>query len=725
MRKILGWIVVVAFLATSAGPSRMALAQQTQTQQQKTTSTQDIILYLLGGLGLYLLLHHHTPTPTTTSRPTSEPSSQPSPSPSPTSSPQPINADTIVTHGHDGLGCEARLVDAWMEPTQGVWQDDVAFPDQKTKQLVRDPDAERILYHAELPMVADRDTVIGGVDHYRLRGELVDVRDRNDVVFKVRTNCTQSAPLHVHFEVRQAVLLASWDDDHKFQVPIGGKPATQSKLVDIRIPAEDGLPSTGTFKFESGLAYSIVAKLVEPNGEELGLDQTVDGGVVQTEGFAVHFVPVILSAKDVPDADLLRQFAQYGAEDTRWVNEYYPERPGAIYGVLEPSLNVTDKNIPDVGSWSPVSHANWVNNNRNQALLDAITDRLGVQTLLENGGRVVAVVTDGEFYKTFNPAQTAGAYTARSKASLPAYERPGLHAGGQAVSYKFIIEPWSNTGTGTTAHELAHTLVPGWMDGPSDQTLPAMETQCKTKSYHDVKVPWAFGLRLNKEGKHVREPKRARFPMMSWPLDRFWTAQCTYWRLLDTLAGFVPDPRLILVRGSLARRGPRTVGRLGPAYDLNGAPSIAHEKGGPYRIILRDDHGKKLAAYFFAAPWKLPEAPIYRTVVPFAYTVPAPSGTATVELDGPGGRLDTLQRAAAPPVANIRSVRRNGHLVDVTWNAPVGSLSTLLYSANGRDFVTETFETTSRNAQFRAPAGGILKLLVSRGARSVTIMRRM
>lgn len=660
----------------------------------------------------------------TTSRPSEGPAVHYSPEPTPTPTPfGPGDIDKPVIYGHDDYSCQTRY-DGWMEPTQGVWQDDVVFPDQDEKQLVRDKDPDRILYHAELGMVAQRDSVIGGVDHYLKNGKAVDVRDRNHVVFKLHTNCTTTAKLHVRFTVRQAVILKQWDDPNVFDVPVSGAPSQKPRDVELQLPAEGGLPADSTFKLENGLSYRITAELMDEKEHDTGIRMDVDGRTIETGGFSVHFVPVILSDEDAQHEALLRRSAEDGSNDAEWINDYYPEKPGQIYGVLEPTLNLSSVNIPDVGSWKPLNHANWVQANRNQALLDAIADRLTVQTLFENGGRVVAVMTAMQFDKTFNPKGNAGAYTSRATAKLPAYDAPGGGMRAQTISYKFIVEPWNNTGTGITGHELAHTLIPGWMKVDDNQVLPAMQSQCKVSPYHDVRTNWAFGIRLNETGKAVRQPKRARNPMMSYPYDNFWIAQCTYWLLLDTLAGSVVDPNVIVVRGGVARAGGGVIGRLGPSYDIRGVATLKANSGGPYHIVARSASGAVIASYGFDAPWKFPEAPIYRTVVPFAFTIPSNPAIATIELDG-AGKPVTIRRGATPPPAQILSVRPSkGHLT-VTWQAPQGDPSTLLFSSNGRDFVTEEFETTATRSTFRASRHGIIKLLVEQNNRSTTVIRKV
>jgi hypothetical protein len=660
--------------------------------------------------------------PTTTTRETPGPGLRPPPTPTPTPL-TPGDIDKPAIYGHDDYSCQTRVLDAWMEPTQGVWQDDPIFPDQGGKQLVRDKNPNRILYHAELPLVARRDTVLGGVLHYEKNGKQVNVHDRNHIVFKLRTNCTRDLEVHFHFEVSQiGIIIDEWNDENVLHAPLLGAPSNTPRIVELSIPAENGVPRSDTFAFKNTLfKYLLTAKIEDEHGNPTGLRMDVDGDVVPSFGFSVHFVPVIVSPVDATagTAALLTSAGQLGTDNTKWVNDYYPERPGNIRGVLEPTQNLTSTSIPDVTSWQIRNHTNAVHSNRNQSLLDAINDRLSVQTMLEDAGRVVAVMTTREFYATF-ANKGIGAYTSRATAQS---------RGGTALNYKFIVEQWTDVSTETTAHELAHTLVPGWMDLANDQELPAMTRQCKTAQYHDVRTNWAFGLRLNISGNKTRKPINARDPIMSAsdPRGEFWIAQCSYWLLQDVLRNVVPDPPLILVRGILNRNGRRVEGALGPEYDLRGIPSLTSRAGGQYNIVLKDASGATLASYSFTPIWRPPDIEVERNSFPFAFMVPAPNAQVReVDLYGRSGKLATFLRAAAAPVARLRSMKASAKRVAMSWDAPAGSLCTVLYAANGKDYITEAFETDSRTLSFKVQvARGLVKLIVTKDGRSMEVVRKL
>lgn len=645
--------------------------------------------------------------PATTTR--EKPGSGLHPPPTPTPTPlAPGDIDKPVIYGHDDYSCQTRVLDAWMEPTQGVWQDDVIFPDQDGKQYVRDKDPSRILYHAELPLIQNRDTVISGVTHYLLNGATTYINDRNHIVFKLRTNCTRNLRVHFHFEAIQTTSIAEWDDSIKIDAPLAGAPSQRARIVRLAIDAEKGVPRGQPFQFSQNYTrYQIIAKVLDEHGNPTGLRMDVDGEVVPAYGFSVHFVPVILSRDDNSPIteDLLSRSAQHGAEDANWISDYYPIPAKAIYGVLEDPVIIVSKNIP---GRAPDS--------RNQALLDGINDRLSVQTMLENGGRVVAVMTDRQFHKDFAQPNTA-AYTALTKLQKN---------GGKAFNNKFIVESEKDVDTVTTAHEVAHTLVPGWMKVEHGQEMPAMVRQCKTAQYHDTPTDWAYGLQLNYKGSASRTPIRGRIPIMGGVGVWTWIAQCSYWLLTDVLRNVVPDPPLILVRGSLSRNGAHVRGTLGPEYDLRGVPSVSKRNSGQYNIVLKNASGAVLATYAFDAIWTPVDSYIERNTFPFAFTVPATNAARTVELDGPNGSLAVFSRSAAAPYAQIRSLSTSGKSVTIDWNAPAGSLSTVLYAANDKDYIGKAFETQTQHLSFKVHARrGLVKLIVSKDGRSTEVIRRL
>ncbi|HEV2262782.1 MAG TPA: hypothetical protein VGR69_10895 [Candidatus Rubrimentiphilum sp.] len=629
--------------------------------------------------------------------------------PPPTPTPTPLTPGDIgkpVIYGHDDYSCQTRVLDAWMEPTQGVWQDDVIFPDQDGKQYVRDKDSSRILYHAELPLIQNRDTVLSGVTHYLKNGTPTYINDRNHIVFNLRTNCTRNLKVHFHFIAVQTTSVAEWDDSTKMNAPLAGAPSQKPRIVRIAIDAEKGVPRGKPFQFvQNYTRYQITAKVLDEHDIPTGLKMDVDGDVVPAYGFSVHFVPVILSREDNSPIteDLLSRLAQRGAEDANWIGDYYPIPAKAIYGVLEDPVIIVSKNVPGKAAGS-----------RDQALLDGINDRLSVQTMLENGGRVVAVMTIRQFHKDFAEPKTA-AYTALTKFQ---------NNGGKAFNNKFIVEPDNYTDTVTTAHEVAHTLVPGWMKVTQNQVMPAMESQCKTAQYHDNFKDWAYGLQLNFRGSDWRLPMRARTPIMSGVTALPWIAQCTYWLLTDVLRNVVPDPPLILVRGSLSRSGTRIHGTLGPEYDLRGVPSLTAHGPGQYTIALKNASGAVMATYGFDAIWRPVDSEIERNTFPFAFTVPAHSGVRTVEVDGPNGALATFLRSDVAPFAQIRSLIRSGKTATIEWNAPATSLSTVLYAANRKDYIGKAFETQTRRLIFKvAGRGGLVKLIVAKDGRSTETVR--
>jgi hypothetical protein len=700
-------------------------------------------IYVLGGLlaaGAALIIHRRAagppPPPPIPAPVPPAPPAEVRPSPSPSPSPVAVVPPSPPAPTKTDEPCSYKVVDGWFQPSQGVWQDDAIFPDLPGKQLVRDPAAGPVAYHAELPLVAGRETVLFGVQHYVLDGKEVRTGGIHpEIEIKYETDCSRVDAVAFQFTASQHLnTVARWEEPDNIIVFDRG-PRTERRVLTVTLPVETGTPyraGTGPI-FRSG-PYRFDAELVRSNdGSGTGIAMSVDGQVTETHGFSVHIIPVSIARWDPPQRPALEKFAKLvSAHDVAGVPDYFPLPPHTITPVVEDYLNLTGANIEDVSS---ILGNTATTNARDEALLAALGDRMSVAAMLENAGRIVVLVSIETFNTIFdlhNPGEMgSGAYTSTTKFSLPAYTTSdGAAIRAQTVGFKMILTPRGSSNSAHFAHELTHTLPDGWAEHE-------MESECKHPHYHDNHKRWANGVRLYDDGQPVRKLYSNTMAVMSspWPPDA-WMTQCTYWHLTKELSGSVPDPTMLTIRGFLHQGTAGLAGAFGRFYQVDGTPSVHQMRPGAVRVILRDAAGAALKTYRFAPDWKLSESPVYqRSFTSFAYSVPWDPRVVRADLVGPKGQLDSVRfTAAAPTVAfsTIQTSVRNGErYATLGWTAhgERALRSSVLYSPDaGKTWLLREFELPGTSATVHlghGRANDTLKLIVTDGTRSGQAVRTL
>lgn len=650
------------------------------------------------------------PHPTTTTRPTIQPSLPPSwpPSEPPTISPSPPRK------------CQYGPVDGWMEPSQGVWQDDDVFEDRPGKQLTRELPLVPINYVAELNMVTGRDTLLFGVNHYRTGGErthaflqsttggrLHVVRDRDHIVLIVKSNCSIFTDVKFRFSLSEygssQVLYTS---GIVASLPLSGQPVADT-IYKVSLDAYDGIPPypRKPFRLTTSVSdYTILAELVDPDGHPIGVDMRLRGVVQRTYGPNVNFTPVILSTKGLRDPGAaftgLRDEAGAMARDVAaQVPDYFPLVPNGLPVFVRPVLNLTDADIPH-------------GNRSSSGLVAALGDRLSLDAFLEGAGRVVAVLRKDEYYMV--ASSTAEAYTTGEKVKVGSF----------AVSGKLIVSHIRSDQT-TIAHELVHTLPWAWEPREGKWIVPWMIEECD-KEYHNQNWAIAFGERITRAGLTIYpEREQQRYPVMgpAVPASYQWITQCTYHHLVSELGEF-RDPPVRLVRAILVKNGSTITATLRPEY--TGMGDVTLRAGtGAWRFDVRDRDGKLLAGYPFTPVWRS-EAGGDFTVISVFERIPDLAAAATLELVGPSGVLGRLQFSPQSPTLSNVTAQVTGSTVRVSWSAVGSPGYTLRYSVlysydAGAHYFVQRSEQTASSATIPLignKSDGRVKVIVTDGTRS-------
>jgi len=184
------------------------------------------------------------------------------------------------------------------------------------------------------------------------------------------------------------------------------------------------------------------------------------------------------------------------------------------------------------------------------------------------------------------------------------------------------------------------------------------------------------------------------------------------------------DPPVTLARGFIFRRGTRSYGALGPAYNLDSAVDLSKKSLGAWAIVMLDDAGRRLARYAFT--------PRARDIISFAFRVPDNPNAAAMELVGPAGIADRKRFSGGAPSVRIvwpqdgGIVREMTGVVRVSWQAQAETgrrlLASVFYSADGgKHFKAEAFEQQLSALDIRVnpkATDDLVKVLVTDGTRS-------
>jgi hypothetical protein len=624
--------------------------------------------------------------------------------------------------------CKYKPLDGYFEPTQGVWQDDTDFVDKPGKRLVRIGNVD---YRADLPMVAERDTVLAGVHHYVVAsgGERL-VNDRENIALSYETNCNTAVPVKFKFTVLgpgQAPIIFYGD---QISLALIEDPRKDPGITaTVKQWAYLGVPHDVTFKFQNPGFYKIIAELVKAeDGSSTGISMALAGEVIRTHGPVVNFVPAQLREKGYPNS-LWYAAQRLAADSAKYIPDFYPLRPGGL-----PTRALGLRNFAGAGIGDSLK------------LIANLEDALTAGTFLNGAGRVVAIL-DSQDFETLQGTEKAGVTLAADF---------NLKKAGVVLNWKLSIVPL-NTRVKVIAHELVHTLPGGWSSA-------GMLAECD-RDYHNEYVYWANGLRLVGGGDPLRREKITSLPIMgpegsptleameaplgasssttvsvrdpetgkldSKHVTEQWITQCTYWHLTKILPK-PPDPAVLLVRGIVSERNGRFEGKFRSFYDLMGEADVQAGAAGEWSIVLRDAARKVLGEFPFTPHWNDAENTIHRDLVAFDFRVPALPGVMQADLKGPRGVLDSVKFSARAPEITISSpapgslVRPvNGH-VHVRW---IGSgeagrrlLYTVLYSpGDDHAYGEQTFEQAGSSWDVELTPGvktHFVKVIVTDGTRS-------
>ncbi len=596
-----------------------------------------------------------------------------------------------------------------------------------------------VSYVAELPMVKGRDTVVTGVHHYVRGGQRVEVNDRQTIVLKGETNCSQSDQVRFKFTVsgpgqKETFLLPDID-----QVNLHGKALPQMMPFKVDAYALTGFPQDNSFKFNGAGPYAIQADVVKKmDGSPTGLRMRVAGDVVETIGPVVHFVPLAIRA-DAPNVSLEDVARQFAADSGKFIPDFYPLAPGRLPTQAMALKDFTDAKIPDAWQWG-IHH-------RRNVLISVLQDRLGADAFLTGAGRVVGILNNSDYILV----QGEGAAGVTVDQPITFAEK------GITLSWKVTLVPRGEK-VDTVAHELVHTLPDGWADDE-------MQAECGV-SYHNEPGKWANGIRLvvggtpgarrTKDnsaaimGPSQRNPEDLTQPftgsgtsqqMMAnpdthkqelTPSTEQWITQCTYGHLANVLQ-HPPDPPMLLVRGFLARDAGKYDAYLNAFYDVMGHEDLPQDFMGDFAIVLKNAAGTKLATYKFAPNWKIPGQVLTRDLTAFHYRVPLLPGLAWIELTGPDGVLASRKVSAEAPRVRViipsstePATPRDGRVL-ITFTGRSAELGkevvyTVLYSGDaGSSWDERVFETKETTVPIQLSTESkqhAVKVIATDGSRS-------
>lgn len=684
----------------------------------------------------------HTETlPSPSPSPSRSASSPPPSSPPPTGTP--IRPPPSATPSPTGLGCKTTY-EGWFEPVQAVWQDDRIFPDKATKQFTElDPRD----YNAELSMISNKATVLYGVDYaikHTPRGDVKVDKSRHVIVIKGKTTCQLQASKGIHFTLTQGAgnLDAIVAPIKGSKVPKPSKPGderTFSVTLDVRTPV--GVPPT-PFTFTAAGPYTIQAEALDADGNPTGLIVTVSGKVVDTFMPSVHFVPTILtdaSAKADAARKLQTTSNSLEQESDERLADYYPIATGTKFGAARNLIINNNKNgdgdlrttqataaakFQQIVNQLPVAkHEAKAQELRREEPVAEMTRQLGAGGILAGAGRVIGVLNNNDFER-IAPTETDDEGQKLVPQAVAASKKVIFVRGGAAG-----VDHW------TVAHELAHTFPYLWTgsitNDKGQETANPMVRDCNL-DFHNSLAPVARGLRVTQRGVNDRMliSDKTKSIMSRASAQPRWIDQCTYWHLADVLQQR-QDPQMVLVQGAIARLGRAKSGELLPSYEIDGQADLVAGGHGLFSLVERDASGASLGTFSFSPIWQLEDSSINRLIETFTDRIPEMPGLASIDLNGPKGRLDTIAYSAHAPTVTI-TAPQNGASVAlvngtayVSWTGTDADSDPLLYTVlfspdGGTTWIPTAFEQTATSWEVPVYGGSdcVVKVIATDGLRT-------
>jgi hypothetical protein len=628
-----------------------------------------------------------TPPPGTTSRETPTPMPTEAPTPNPTYTPYPTPTPTLVA-------CRTWQTEGYLEPVQGTWQDDPTFDDRSGAQIT---EIKKFTYEAELPMIAFRDTVLYGIDHYEKDGERQNAPGHFTIVIRGLSTCQKTKPLHFQFWLRDGGTTQKLGEYIDQNIPLTGAPYPNNKKVEWTafVPTETGFPFNKTFKVTGN--YHVWGELVDKHDEPSGFRVDVFGKTNFTAFPNIVVAPVTISTDTTDPKGLANDIALLSADGRVTADELstkgsdaLPLKLGSVVAVARPTTN-----------FALASHFSFT---KQSELVARVTARVNALAALSKAGRIVVILRDEDFDE-FNPT------------SFLEYFSKGKVVGIAIDSKVVLMRHYS--GWDTAYHELLHTLPYLWSSSE-------MKSDCSRDYHNGADDGVANGVRIYVDGKlGNREWVDHKTAILGKGDDGFFVAQCTYAHLATALQKPF-DPKTLLVRFTARENGATT---FDPFYSLDGIVD-APQSAGTWLVTLRDAAGRALAVTHFTPNWDRSELRAHRDVESFAFRFADVRSATRVEIGSPHGIVATANLAPSGPALSIDAPADGAHLggatsVRVRWHAsdPSGAklFANVRISNDGKLYDLRAFETDATTLTVPFPAAATserIGVIVTNGTRS-------
>lgn len=666
--------------------------------------------------------------------------------------------DAVIDAGlslllHKKQRCNLKQI-GWIEPTQGVWQDDDFFEDRPGKQLTA---SDGRTYTAELKMARFRDTLLYGI--LRPAGE-APVDRRNTIMIAGTSSYGTPVAVKMRITLKQGDLTRTlYESPLQFVVNLGGQCLSAPVPFAAALDASKGIPAPPAepFHFSSTGGYTIKAELYDAKDHATGLYTQVSGEVVDTAGPVVQFVPVY-SGKEEARNDLVYLAASYVTKKAESLARYVP-RYGPMYFPLEADAMGAIVRAPrdidralahsrDVAEskmtgWKrdllPVAHLTGINTGNADAdvvaaqLFNDFDGEAGVghvgRLVVLTRGDIPGLLEGGAAAFTFSTKTIFATSTIRFMSILheivhsePQFLWSSTNMLAECGHDYHDNEGYQITRNGTTSK--VRGMINGKIHGVAygvrtQHVLPFeaynIETDPGTGKFQwqlDITKPPTGdeGAAFNGESvPQLRQRLDASYELMGSQGERpnvpefRWITQCTYHHLVDDAMQQPQDPHYLLVRAVLAHgRNGWYGGYLDPVYDVEDAAVLAKPSTGSWSIAALDSAGTERAVYGFDVTWKSSDSPRVRNAVPVTLRIPYDPRIAVLELRSPSGVAARLAVSAAPPVLHIvapggGAVLPRNRPVTLRWTATSAGgapvLSSVYYSADGKNWLDRAFET--------------------------------
>lgn len=663
----------------------------------------------------------------------------------PTPTPTPLPPVGHRPRAEELVPCSFAVIDGYMQPTQGFWQDDRMFPYPDILIRLGSPGDEPS-YRAPYPLVVGRPTVVGGVDRYRwlLSGVEENVNDRDDprghVSMTVSSNCPLPDVVRFHFAFVERNTGTAWQSPTQAlgAIPLHGlvRPGTSPKPYSVELPVPLGYPTASAFSGSSPGYYTLFCYLEkrDPTGRWVGPlgDIAVNVQLVVTHGPLIHFVPVVLFGApedvDMFGLDLERSALREATDTSHLLPDLYPLKPGgtmrtsAIPSVQEPyhdfstddaiahpenHVNIPDDIRRDFPELVAPFTARMAPGIRRDAINTELARIFDLGAILSHAGRIVVVFDRDDFRIVAGPG--VAAYTLSSKVVFV----PG------DASYQ------------TIGHEIAHTLPWDYTGHATPNDISWMLQECRL-GYHNQTGAFAQGLRFIQQGGQVGirvDEQGASGGLMGPRRVSPYMEQCTSRHLTSYLRG-IPDPPVLVVRGVLLTNGTEIAGYFDPFYSaVSALDTQAQDPRFHLSLRLLGAGGRVLRSVGVQSNAYGPEDTSVRRMSAFVVRVPVLTGLERIELWAGNRRLAARNATPFAPAVTIESpaagaVEHQGVPFELSWgarSAPGTSPSaTILDSSDGG----KTFDVLSvdgpRTASVRLRGVGthLLRVIVSDGWQS-------